>query len=220
MPAEQQVVGLDVAMHHALFVGESQAPGRLQYVAHGNLGVELALALQQIGQRLPLDEFHAEKVRAALGANVVDLHHVMMVQLGRRIGFARETSDKDRVFGPFGPHEFDGHVAIQRHLPRQVDGAHAAAPQFLQHLVTAQRRRYVIQPRSPDLGAQRKPSCGVKTGPFGRVRRWRRRRIQLRRPAGRKSRRRLRRRVVTCWRKLRFGHCAGSGLRRDRRRIA
>ena len=83
-----------------LVVGELQPAGRLQDVAGRHLGVELAVLLDQVAQRLALDELHAEVVDALVLADVVDLHDVVVDELGGGVGLAGEAGHERRVAWP------------------------------------------------------------------------------------------------------------------------
>ena len=59
LPAgEQDVLGLDVAVHHAVLVGVAQRRGDVAGDAHGVVDRELPLARQAVAQRLALDVGH------------------------------------------------------------------------------------------------------------------------------------------------------------------
>jgi hypothetical protein len=164
---EHEVVGFDVAVDHALIVRELEAASGLQDVAGGQFHIEGALLLDEGAERLAFDELHAEEVRAAVLANVVDLHDVVVRELGRSVGFSGKANEKPRVACQLGLHGLDGHVAVERDLACEVDGAHASFAEEAQKLVAAQRGGQGVLADlnfAWRLGARRKVAGGVRGG--------------------------------------------------------
>src|SRR5205823_6407153 len=81
----------------------------------------------------------------AVLAEVVDLHDVVMDELRGGVGLAREAGDERGVAAPLGPHDLQRNVAVERDLPGQVHGAHAAAAQLPEDLVAAEGARHVAR---------------------------------------------------------------------------
>ena len=135
---EHQVVRLDVAMNHALVVAVAEAAGRLQNVPHRGFRRELAFLLHQLHERLAGHEFHAEEVLPAVFSNVVNLDDVVVRELSGGVGFAREPGHEAGVLGDAGMHHFEGDFAIERDLPPEQDGPHAALAEHFEDFVAAE----------------------------------------------------------------------------------
>ena len=65
LPVQEQILGLDVTVHHALVVSTFEPAGRWKDISHGLFDVEPLLLADQFGKRLPLDILPAE-IRPAL----------------------------------------------------------------------------------------------------------------------------------------------------------
>ena len=102
--------GFEVAVHDAAFVGGFEGVGDL--VGDAQSGVERHGSFG----RLAFDVFHHQ----VIGADVVDLADVGMVERGDGFGFALEA------FGELGGGDFDGDVAVEAGVVGAVDFAHAA----------------------------------------------------------------------------------------------
>ena len=81
-------------------VGKTQAASCLQDVTDRRLRIQLSLLFDQLVERLAFDEFHAVKIDALISTQVINLHHVVMRQLSRGIGLARETGDSRWILTP------------------------------------------------------------------------------------------------------------------------
>ncbi len=125
-------------MDHRVVVGEFQPAHGLQHVDHGGFGIKASGFADGRGERLPLDKFHAEKLRGSVLPDVVNLDNVVMRELRRGVGLAREASDENGVLRELGIQDFYGHFPVKRELAGKIDGAHPALPEFLQNLVTAE----------------------------------------------------------------------------------
>ena len=129
-------------MDQAVVVRELQSAGRLQDKADRRLRVDLARLTDHAGQCLAGHEFHAEVVgRIAVGfvdADIVNLHDVVMGQLGGGESFARKPRDKMRIFRQSRSQYFQRHVAIERNLLGQIDRAHSALAELFENLISAE----------------------------------------------------------------------------------
>jgi hypothetical protein len=61
-----------------------------------------------------------------------------MLKVGRRRGFRPETLDELGIGELAAQQQLHGHDAVERHLLRLEHHAHAAAVDFLEHLVIAE----------------------------------------------------------------------------------
>ncbi len=96
------------------------------------------LPLQAAVQTGAVDELHGEVRSAIVLADVVDLDDVRMLQTRDRFGLGRETSPLAHAGVRAGDDRLDGDRAIQLHLSRPVDHAHAAASQLAHDFIAGQ----------------------------------------------------------------------------------
>ena len=93
---EQQVLGLDVAVDHAVLVGVLERLGRLagdpERVVHG----ELPLPPQPVAERLALDVRHGEPELPGGLARVVDREDVGVLEAGGELDLALEALGAER----------------------------------------------------------------------------------------------------------------------------
>ena len=120
VPADEEILGLQVAMDDALPVRGGETPGHLERVVHGLLlgdrsGVELP------AQRLALEELHHGVGDSSLRAEVEDRQDVWMrerrdclrlaLEAGQHVGIGRDGLRKD----------LDRHIPVKLLIPRAVD---------------------------------------------------------------------------------------------------
>jgi hypothetical protein len=122
---QQDVLGLDVAVHHAVAVGVVERRGHLLGDADGIGHGELLLAGQPVAQGLPFDErHHVEQVAVGL-TRIEQRQDVRVLQIGRELDLGQEPLGADH-----------GRELGAEHLERdppgvadvlgEVDGRHAA----------------------------------------------------------------------------------------------
>ena len=130
MPArEQHVVGLDVAVHHAVLVRVIQ---RLRHLAQEPRGLgqrQLAAPLEPRAERFALDERHRVPEQLARESGIQQGNHVRMLQPRHHLHLAPEAILVDRR-GHLGRQHLDDHLAAQRGLLGQEDTTHPAATQL------------------------------------------------------------------------------------------
>ena len=127
--------GLDVAVHHAVAVGEAEGGGDVGGDLGRPAGVQRAVGADDLREAAALDVLHDDEVGAALLAPVVDGHDVGVVQVGRGLGLAAEALDERRVLGVLGEQHLDRHRPVEQQVAGQVDVGHAAAGQLAMQLV-------------------------------------------------------------------------------------
>ncbi len=89
--------------------------------------VEAPLAVETLGERLPLEHLHGQKERAVGGlTEVEDPHGVAVLQQAHGLRLAVEASDRVRIPARLLLEELQRHRPVQPDLPRTVDAAHAA----------------------------------------------------------------------------------------------
>ena len=133
---EEDVLGLDIAVHHAPLVrvdkGRRHVAGDLQGLGEG----ERALPIHAVTQRLPFHARH-DVVEDVVGtARVVQRDDADMVQLSADLDFTEEASRADGT-GDLGTQDLDRHVTVVLEILRQIDGGHATATEPSSQLVAA-----------------------------------------------------------------------------------
>ncbi len=127
LAVEQDVGGLDVAVHEPDGVRGVQRGADLQRDARDAAGRDAALAGEQALQVGPGHVAHDEVEVAALLAGRVDRDHVGMVDRRRHARLALEALAEAGIARPLGGDQLDGDRPAERQLGRAVDDAHAAA---------------------------------------------------------------------------------------------
>ena len=126
---EQDVLGLDVAVHQAGLVGGAErGEHRLEHLER-LARAEVALGPDQVAQGAPADELHREEDVPLVGALVVDGDHVGVGQPGRRVRLADEPGDELLVVGQARVHHLERDRAVETVVVGLVDRGHPAPRQ-------------------------------------------------------------------------------------------
>jgi hypothetical protein len=132
--AQQDVVGLDVAVDDAFFLRIGKRRGDLARDAQRQRGRERrAVAGQHLAAA---DVFHRDVMQVAGVADVMDAHDVAVMQLGGDARFAQEAFAEVRIDEQRRRHHLERDFAVDRFLDRQIDRRHAAAAELAQHAIT------------------------------------------------------------------------------------
>jgi hypothetical protein len=130
-PADEHVRRFDVAMDDAVRVRRLDRVGDLGREVHdASLGQRPRL--EQVLQRLPLEQFHHQEAASLVLAEVVDGADIGMIE---RRGGARlplETLDRGGVIREPRREELERDVASQASVLRPIDNAHSAAAEFVE----------------------------------------------------------------------------------------
>ena len=86
----------------------------------------MGFARHAVAQTFARHKLHHEIQQAIAFARRVDGHDVRMAQLGDRARFLNKSLAQFRARGQFGRDHFDRHLAVERDIAREKDGAHAA----------------------------------------------------------------------------------------------
>jgi hypothetical protein len=90
------------------------------------------------GKVVPVDEAHGDEERAVLLAGLVDGDDVRMLERGRHARLALEAPAELRVGRELGHDDLERHAAVEAAVDREVDHAHAAAPDLALDVVGAE----------------------------------------------------------------------------------
>ncbi len=126
---EQDVLGLDVAVDHAITVGIVERVGHFTGDPHRFVDAELGLAVEFVAERLALDVGHDVVEKAVGGAGVEQRQDVRVLEVGGGLDLDHEPLGPEHG-GQLGLQDLEGHLAIVLQVLGQVDGGHAALPQL------------------------------------------------------------------------------------------
>ena len=134
---QQDVLGLDVPVDHALAVGVVERARHLGRDPHGDLDRELLLPPEPVAQRFALDVGHDVVGGAAHLAGVVQREDVGMLQVGGGLDLLQEPLGADHR-GQLGAQHLEGHRSVVLQVAGEEDGRHPARAQFaLQRIAVA-----------------------------------------------------------------------------------
>ena len=138
---DEHVRGLDVAVHEPARVRRVQRRRDLRDQHRGPHRLQPRLRRHEPREVLAVDVAHRDVEQPLLLARVVDRDHVRVLDRGRRLellrGSARGTPRRPRRAGG---DDLQRHLALERHVHRAIDDAHAAAPRDTADDVLGERR--------------------------------------------------------------------------------
>ena len=143
-PADEEIRGLDVAVHEAVLVRLGKRPARLAEEHDHPLRRLRSEAVDDVLQVEPLQQLH-DVVEGAgvVDAEVVELHGMRRPQPRRHLRFALETADQLFARGArrrFLPNQLDRRGTGEEPVLRQPDFAHAAGSQPRDQTIAADSR--------------------------------------------------------------------------------
>ena len=143
---DKDVVGLEVAVNDALFVGRAERLGQLSDDRQDPLGREGRLVLDDLAQGVALDELH-DRVRHAVWSRteVVDVDDIGVADPRRRLGLADESLDHVLIAGHIAFEDLYRHHLLDDDVLGQKHHAHAALAELALDLVAA------VQDRADEL---------------------------------------------------------------------
>ena len=122
---QQDVLGLDVAVDHALAVGVVEGAAHLAGNPHRVGDGELFLAVDPVADRLSRHIRHHVEEEAVRRPAVEEGQDMRMLQVGGGLDFAQEAFSADDR-GQLRPQHLDGDLAVVLQVGGEVDGGHAA----------------------------------------------------------------------------------------------
>ena len=134
---EQNVVRLHVAVDDAASVRVGERPRHLAQHARGFGGRQGTAGTQPLAQRLAVDVAHDEEDEAIRLADAMNGDDVRVRESRGHARLAEESFARCRGAGEVRREHLDGHVAIELHVAREVDDAHAAAAELALERVLA-----------------------------------------------------------------------------------
>src|SRR5665213_1852294 len=132
---DQNVARLDVAVNDTVAMRVTEGRRDLRYQSRRMRRRERSPAAQHVGERRAVHQFHDNEVRAVVFAPVKDRHDVRMREVRRRLGFATEALDEQRVGAEFRIQSFQGHRTIEKGVLRPIDNGHTAAGDEVRYLI-------------------------------------------------------------------------------------
>ena len=148
---DEQVAGLDVAVHDAVAMRVVEAAAGLGDDLDRLLDVEVAAVAQQLGARVAGDVLHHDEVLvvALVEAEVEHLNDVRVHEPGSGERLAAEARDERRVVGEVLGQQLQRDVALEALVEGEVHGRHAADAEPALDPVAACDRRRVHCPLPP-----------------------------------------------------------------------
>src|SRR5690606_17187962 len=150
---DEQVAGLDVAVHQTGGVRGLQRGGRLRDDVEGLVGAQGAVALEDRGERLTGDELHDEVGAAVLLAVVEDAGDALVVDERRVARFGAEALEEPGVPHVLVLEDLDRHRAADDVIRRLPHLAHAADRDPRLQLVATTERHTLRRPHLPSTAS-------------------------------------------------------------------
>jgi hypothetical protein len=163
MPARQQdVLGLDVAVHHPAGMRRCQRIGHVVEDPHRLAYGQLALLAQPVAQRRPRHVWHHVVEEARRLPGVVHGEDVGVLQVGGDGDLAQEPLGRRRQLRA---HHLERHLAVVLQVLGEIHGGHPARAELpLDRVAVGQRRAQPVRlPAHPGApfrrGLPRRPRC-------------------------------------------------------------
>ncbi len=159
--AGHQILRLDVAVDHPRGVGCGQGAGRLPDQPR-QLGHRRTI-LDELHERLSLDQLHAEERPAVAIPAVIDRADVRMIQRRGRERLAAKAFQPGRVLGTLLGQELERDLAVEAKLPGRVHDSHSAAAEQRAHLVAGNGGENFQALHVADAASPSGPRCRLST---------------------------------------------------------
>jgi hypothetical protein len=158
---QQDVLGLDVPVDHALLVRVGERVGHLARDPHGLFDAELLLAVDPAPERLALDVRHHIVEEAVRLPRVVEREDVRVLERGRRLDLGQEALAPDHR-GELRLEDLERDLALVLEVLGEVDGGHPTlAEPLLDAVAAVQGRREAFGLRGVGHAASFRSSHGA-----------------------------------------------------------
>jgi hypothetical protein len=122
---QQDVLGLDVAVDHAVAVGVVERAGHFGRDTDGIGHRELAFPLESLAERFSLDKRHDVEEESVGLTRIEQRQQMRMLEVGRGLDLDQEPFRADHG-RELRPQHLERHRAPMTDIVRQIDGRHAA----------------------------------------------------------------------------------------------
>ena len=142
---QEDIIRLDVAMHHAMRVRVGKRIRDLDEDLHRIVDWELAVSREPVAQRLALDVRHDVIEETACFARVQQRQDVGVLKLGCGLDLPREPIAPERG-GQLGAQHFDRDLAMVLDIEGKIDGRHPPRAKLpLDAVAAGQRLRHALE---------------------------------------------------------------------------
>ena len=126
---DEDVVGLDVAVHDAFAVGVGEGVGDLARDARRVAHRQAPVLFQHLAQRRPVDAAHHDVENVRAPTDLVDRDDAGVLELRDELRFEHEPLGERGVRRAIEVQDFDRHVAAQGRLAAAEHGGEPALPE-------------------------------------------------------------------------------------------
>ena len=135
--SNEQVLGLQIAVHDVLFVSRNKAMRDLRGIVD-HLAQGQASFIQTLPQGLSLKQLGNDIWPALMHPGVIDGHDIRVVQDGGGSGFLFEAAQPVLITGQGKFQQFEGNISAKTVVAGAVDIAHPTRPDLLIDSVVTQ----------------------------------------------------------------------------------
>src|SRR3984957_1136341 len=134
--SENNVAGLDIAMHDTELVGNPQCACRLRRNANRAGNSQGTFLMENLADIFAFHQFHDNEGATVIGVvEVVNADRVRMAELSGDHGFRLEALQEVRIPGNGVVDDLDGADFVEGEVPAAIDHAHAADAEPAQNLI-------------------------------------------------------------------------------------
>ena len=149
---EQEVRWLDIAMDKCRFECMLQSCGGLAGVVDGASDAQRSPRLHEVLEAHAVDEFHHEKMGAAIAVDVVCANNVHVVEPRDGLSFANKTLKSSGRLVFLGRQDFEGNAAYHVAMFTKEHRAHSTGSEMIENFVFAAEKEVVPLSGKEQLG--------------------------------------------------------------------